>query len=66
MAYGTKSTSRWCQTGSFPRVAERSNLGEIEANSNRWSNWSSNEQLELGLVGEIASKKKKLAIQKLV
>jgi hypothetical protein len=52
MAYGTKSTSRWCQTGSFSRVAERSNLGEIEANINRWSNWSSNEQLELGLVGE--------------
>ena len=31
-AYGIKSTSRWCQTGLFPAVAEWSSLCEIETN----------------------------------
>ena len=34
MPYETKTTSRWSGTGSFPKVAECSSLGEVEANIN--------------------------------
>ena len=34
VAYGTKSTLRWCQICYFPRVVECNNVHEREANMN--------------------------------